>query len=105
MKKAGYTLGFAAALWLLYALWVRVMTFADVGPAMHPHYERIAPLIAPQMLWLWLLASAALAGCAIVRLFRGRAAGAERVAALTLALLALVATLGWAVLTALVAAA
>ena len=34
VKKAGYRFGYVFSLWLLFALWVRVMTFADVGSAM-----------------------------------------------------------------------
>lgn len=103
MKKAGYVLGLAAALWMLFLLWVRVMTFADVGPAMRPYYDAVSPLFGAPAIWLIL--SAALACNMIVRLFRGKCRGAEKAVALVLALLCLISVFGWAIITALVAAA
>ena len=102
MKKAGYALGYAASLWMLFALWVRVMTWGDVGPAMRPYYEAVSWMFGLPALWLVL--SAALACGAIVRLFRGKCSGAEKPAALVLALLCLASLFGWAVITALLAA-
>ena len=91
MKKAGYALGYAAALWMLFALWVRVLTLGDIAPAARPA--------------VWLILSAALICGAIVRLFRGKCGRAERIAALVLTLLCLISAFGWAVITALTAAA
>ena len=79
------------------------MTFADVGPAMRPFYRITAwcyPLSA-----VWLALSAALAGGAVVRFFRGVHRGAERAAAPVPALLGLANVFGWALLTAVLAAA
>lgn len=103
MKKAGYALGYTAVLWLLFALWVRVMTIGDVGPAMRPYYDALGPMLALPVVWLIL--AAALACGAIVRLFCGKCSGAEKSAALVLALLCLIGVFGWTVITALVAAA
>ena len=75
MKKAGYALGYAAALWMLFALWVRVMTLGDIAPAAQPYYDALAPLLARPAVWLIL--SAALICGAIVRLFRGQCGRAE----------------------------
>lgn len=103
MKKAGYALGYAAVLWMLFALWVRVMTLGDIAPVVQPYYDGIAPLI--NVPTVWLLLSTAIACGAIVRLFRGKCSGAEKPAVLVLALLCLIGVFGWAVITALVAAA
>lgn len=103
MKKAGYVLGFAAVLWMLFLLWVRVMTVADIGPAMRPYYDAVSPLLNTPAIWLVL--SAALACNMIVRLFHGKCTGAEKVVVLVVALLCLVSVFGWAIITALVAAA
>ena len=46
MKKAGYVFGYFAALWMLFALWVRVMTLGDIAPAARPYYDALAPLLA-----------------------------------------------------------
>lgn len=103
MKRAGYVLGFAAVLWMLFLLWVRVMTVGDIGPAMRPYYDAVSPLFSRPAIWLIL--SAALACNMIMRLFRGKCTGVERVVALALTLLCLVSVFGWAIITALVAAA
>ena len=103
MKKAGYVLGFAAVLWMLFLLWVRVMTVADIGPAMRPYYDAVSPLFSTPAIWLVL--SAALTCNMIVRLFHGKCTGAEKVVVLVVALLCLVSVFGWAIITALVAAA
>lgn len=103
MKKAGYVLGFAAVLWILFLLWVRVMTVADIGPAMRLYYDAVSPLFSAPAIWLVL--SAALACNMIVRLFHGKCTGAEKVVALVFALLCLISVFGWAIITALVAAA
>lgn len=71
MKKVSYALGYAAALWMLFALWVRVMTLGDIAPVVQPYYDGIAPLLNVPAVWL--LLSAAIACGAIVRLFRGKA--------------------------------
>lgn len=103
MKKAGYVFGYFAALWMLFALWVRVMTLGDIAPAARPYYDALAPLLARPAVWLIL--SAALICGAIVRLFRGKCSRAEKPAALVLTLLCLISAFGWAVITALTAAA
>lgn len=102
MKKVSYALGYAAALWMLFALWVRVMTLGDIAPVVQPYYDGIAPLLNVPAVWL--LLSAAIACGAIVRLFRGKCRGAEKPAALVLTLLSLIGMFGWAVITALLAA-
>lgn len=101
MKKAGYALGYAAVLWMLFALWVRVMTFGDVGPAMRPYYETVSWMYGLPVLWLGLCAL--LAGLLIVRLFRGKCGNAEKTAALVLTLLCLPSVFGWAMITGLAA--
>ena len=103
MKKAGYVFGYFASLWMLFALWVRVMTLGDIAPVVQPYYDGIAPLINVPAVWL--LLSAAIACGSIVRLFRGECSRAKRVAALVLTLLCLISAFGWAVITALTAAA
>lgn len=102
MKKASYILGYAAVLWMLFALWVRVMSLADIAPIVRPYYNAIAPLIDVPLVWLVL--SAVLACGTIVRLFRGKCSGAEKPAALVLVPLCLVSLFGWTVITALLAA-
>lgn len=102
MKKAGYVLGYVVSLWMLFALWVRVMTFGDIGPAMRPYYETVSWMYGMPALWLALCAL--LAGMVIVRLFRGTGSKAEKTAAFVLALLCLAGVFGWAVLTAFAAA-
>ncbi|MFR3788206.1 MAG: hypothetical protein ACLTWR_13100 [Agathobaculum desmolans] len=103
MKKAGYVLGYVVSLWMLFALWVRVMTFGDIGPVMRPYYEAVSWMYGLPALWLVLCAL--LAGIVIVRLFRGTGSKAEKNAAFVLALLYMASVFGWAVFAALVAAA
>ena len=80
MKKAGYALGYAAALWMLFALWVRAMTLGDIAPAARPYYDALAPQMSA-------------------------ADRTSQTAGLVLTLLCLISAFGWAVITALTAAA
>lgn len=102
MKKAGYVLGYAAALWSFYVLVIYTLTVIDTGGFLGL-YSGAAWMY--QMPILWLIVFAALACGAIVRLFRGYPRGAERIAALVLIPLSLISVFGWAIITALVAAA
>ncbi len=99
-EKGRVYIGFLASVWSLFALWVRSMTLADVGPSMRPFYDAAEWMYSfPAM---WFLLSAALAGVVIVRLFRGQCGtGTEKTAALLLTLLACASVPGWAILSAL----
>lgn len=102
MKKAGYVLGFMLALWSLYVLVIYAITVGDVGGLLGL-YSGAAWMYKAPVLWLALFA--ALACGAIVRLFCGQPQSAERIAALVLIPLLLISVFGWAIITALVAAA
>lgn len=102
MKRAGYVLGFMLAMWSLYVLVIYAITVGDVGGLLGL-YSGAAWMYKAPVLWFTLFA--ALACGAIVQLFRGKCTGVERVVALVLTLLCLVSVFGWAIITALVAAA
>ena len=101
MKRAGYALGFAAALWSIYALVIYAITVGDVGGLLGLYSGAAWMYKAPV---LWFVLFAALACGAIVRLFRGQPRGAERITVLLLIPLSLISVFGWAIITALVAA-
>lgn len=102
MKRAGYVLGYAAVLWSFYVLVLYSLTVFDTGGFLGL-YSGAAWMYQTPVLWLVLFA--ALTCGAIVRLFRGHASRAERIAALVLIPLSLISVFGWAIITALVAAA
>lgn len=102
MKKAGYVLGFMLAMWSLYVLVIYAITVGDVGGLLGLYSGAAWMYKAPV---LWFVLFAALACGAIVRLFRGQARGAERIAALLLIPLSLISVFGWAIITALSTAA
>ena len=102
MKRAGYVLGFMLAMWSLYVLVIYAITVGDVGGLLGLYSGAAWMYKAPV---LWFVLFAALACNMIMRLFRGKCTGAERVVALALTLLCLASVFGWAIITALVAAA
>lgn len=101
MKKAGYVVCYAAVLWSFYVMVLYALTVFDTGGFLGL-YSGAAWMYQTPVLWLVLFA--ALTCGAIVRLFRGHAGGAERIAALVLIPLSLISVFGWAIITALVAA-